>query len=253
MNQKKLPSGSLFLRIKRTDEMERVWMKTESENTPSKTYTLLVSGFEPFGGQQVNPAQLLVQSLPARVNDMEIRTILLPVSFETAWPLLKAEMEKIQPDGVLCIGQAGGRSALTFEKVGINLEAASIADNEGYQPSGIPVVQNAPDGLFSTLPVEQMAAASRKAGIPAFVSYTAGTYVCNCLLYSLLEEQRRSRRSMQGGFLHVPWVVSQAAEKPNGTPSMSLENMKEGLLAALEVLSPSAEENEKTEAEGMIA
>lgn len=201
-----------------------------------RPFTLLVSGFEPFGDQTINPAQLLVESLPEHDGDLTIHTFILPVSFEGAWPLLKARMEELQPDGVLCIGQAGGRSALTFEKVGINYEAASIRDNDGQQPAGTPVVAGAPDGLFATLPVEDMAAAARQAGIPAFVSYSAGTYVCNCLLYSLLEEQRRTAPDSLGGFLHVPWLVSQAAARPNGTPSMSLETMKEGLLAALQVL-----------------
>lgn len=227
-------------------------MNRSTEKNPVKGYTLLVSGFEPFGGQPVNPAQLLAQSLPKQVKDVKIETVILPVSFKTSSSVLKEKIAECRPDGVLCIGQAGGRSALTFEKVGINFEAASIKDNEGNQPGGEPVVDGAPDGLFSTLPVEQMAAASRRAGIPAFVSYSAGTYVCNCLLYSLLEEQRRNYPGMQGGFLHVPWLPEQAAQKPNGTPSMSLETMKEGLLAALEVFSP-ASCPKQTAAEGRVS
>lgn len=200
-------------------------------------FVLLVSGFEAFGQETINPASLLLEALPAVTGGVRIEKVLLPVSFRSAFAHLREAMDRVNPDGVLCLGQAGGRAGLTFEKVGINLMEASMADNDGAAPHEEPIVQGAPDGLFSTVPVTAMAQASREAGVPASVSYSAGTYVCNCLLYSLLQYAAQCRPQLLAGFVHVPWLPAQAVNKPAGTPSMSLQTMLQGLGAAISVLS----------------
>lgn len=200
-------------------------------------FVLLVSGFEPFGQETINPASLLLEALPAVTGGVRIEKVLLPVSFRSAFAHLKDAIDRVNPDGVLCLGQAGGRAGLTFEKIGINLMEASMADNDGVTPHEEPIVSGAADGLFSTVPVSAMVQACKEAGVPASVSYTAGTYVCNCLLYSLLQYAGLHRLQLLGGFVHVPWLPVQAVNKPAGTPSMSLQTMLQGLGAAISVLS----------------
>ena len=170
--------------------------------------TLLITGFEPFGGETINPAWEAVKALPEQIGGWQLR--------------------KLQ---VLCIGQAGTRSAVTPEYVGINLRHARIADNLGNQPQDEPVVPGGPTAYFATVPVRAMTAAIEAQGIPAAVSYTAGTYVCNDLLYTLLHHYAET--PVRAGFIHVPFLPEQA---PQGVASMPLAQMIRALEAAVSAL-----------------
>lgn len=192
---------------------------------------LLITGFAPFGGEAMNPSWEAVRGLPERVGEYEIVKLEVPVVFGQAGDVVLQAAQACHPDVILCIGQAGGRKAVTPERIGINLRLAGIPDNAGNQPAGELVVPCGPDGLFATVPVEDMAAAIRDAGVPGAVSNSAGTYVCNDLLYTLLHHFRGT--NTRTGFIHVPFLPEQAGE---GTASMTLEDMKKALTAAIEAL-----------------
>ena len=145
-------------------------------------------------------------------------------------------MAEHKPDVVICVGQAGGRTAITPEKVAINLMDGRIPDNAGYQPVDVPIRADGPAAYFATLPVKAMVQRMQDAGIPAAVSYTAGTYVCNSLMYTLLFLIDRKFPSVRGGFIHVPYAMEQAVNKPLGTPSMDLRQISRGLEKAVEAV-----------------
>ena len=186
--------------------------------------TLLVTGFMPFGPNAVNPSWEAVGALPARIGAVRIETLLLPVEFGAAAALAGRKAIGIRADAVLCVGLAANRTEVTPEAIGINLRDASIPDNAGRQPHNEPVVPDGPAAYFSTLPAREMAEAIRSAGIPAALSYTAGTYVCNDLLYTLLH--RFAGTSVRAGFIHVPAV----SEK------VSLNDMTLALIAAISAI-----------------
>lgn len=185
---------------------------------------LLITGFDPFGGESINPAWEAVKCLPDTVGDYALVKKEIPTVYGEASRRVIAAAESVQADVILCIGQAGGRKAITPEMVGINLRHARIADNAGNQPMDEPVVDGAPAAYFATVPVRKMAQAAEDAGIPASVSYTAGTFVCNDTLYAVLHHFAGTQ--MQAGFVHVPFLPEQAKE---GVPSMPLEEMARGL------------------------
>ena len=187
---------------------------------------LLVTGFEPFHGQGVNPSWEAALRLPQTLGPWRLEALRLPVVFGKAGEMALARARELNAAAVLALGQAGGRDALTPEVVAINLRRASIPDNEGQQPQGCPVIPGGADGYFSTLPVEDMAAAAGRAGVPSRLSYTAGTYVCNDLFYQLLHCFRGS--PVRAGFVHVPFVPGQ--EGP-GQPTLPLEQICAGLEA----------------------
>ncbi|MBI3310512.1 MAG: pyroglutamyl-peptidase I [Serratia liquefaciens] len=181
---------------------------------------VLITGFEPFGGERVNPSWEVVKQL----NDMELsgaRIIArqLPCIFGAALEALNAAIDEVQPAMVLAIGQAGGRTDITLERVAINIDDARIPDNQGRQPIDEPIVENGPTAYFSTLPIKAMVGAMREAGIPASVSQTAGTYVCNHVMYGLLH-RLSDQQAIKGGFIHIPYLPEQAAAHP-GAPSMA--------------------------------
>lgn len=192
---------------------------------------LLITGFDPFGGETVNPSWEAVRLLPETVNGWQLAKRQIPTVFGKAAEAVLAAAEEVQPDAILCIGQAGGRSAVTPEVVAINLREARIADNEGVQPQNEPVVRGAPAAYFATVPVREMVRAISEAGITAALSYSAGTFVCNDLLYALLH--RYEGTAVRAGFLHVPFLPQQAND---GQPSMELETIAAALRAAIEVL-----------------
>ncbi|MBQ1820965.1 MAG: pyroglutamyl-peptidase I [Clostridia bacterium] len=164
--------------------------------------TLLITGFEPFGTETRNPSWEAVSALPERVGIRTLYKCLLPVEFGRAADLLAEAIDRIRPEAVLCVGLAAGRTAVTPEAIGVNVRDASIPDNAGVQPIGEPVVPDGPAAYFSTLPVRRMTEAIQNAGIPAKLSYTAGTYVCNDLLYTLLH--RLSGTGIRAAFVHIP-------------------------------------------------
>lgn len=194
---------------------------------------VLVTGFEPFGGATINPALEAVQRLPREIAGAEVVTVQIPVVFGKDADAVAAAIDAERPDLVLCVGQAGGRSHITPEFVGINYANARIPDNEGNQPVGR-LEEDGPDAYFATLPVFAMVDAARAAGVPAAVSYTAGTFCCNEVLYELLHTLATHHPGVRGGFVHVPYAAEQAVSMGEGTASMSVDMMVVGLTAMIE-------------------
>ena len=192
---------------------------------------LLISGFDPFGGEKINPSFEAVKLLPDIIGEYELTKIELPTVFGRAAEIMSAKIEEIHPNAVICVGQAGGRKGITPEVIGINLREARIADNSGAQPQNEPVCNGAPDGIFSNLPVREMVEAIKNEGLPASLSFSAGAFVCNDLLYSLLYEFKNT--DIKIGFIHVPFLPEQAKE---GVPCMELSEIARGLTAAIECL-----------------
>ncbi len=201
---------------------------------------ILVTGFEPFGGESLNTSWEAVRGLPERMllpefaAEAEIVKRQLPVSYRRVGPCLNALLSDLRPDAVLCVGQAAGRAGLTPEKVAINWQAAATADNDGTRCAGEYIIPGGAAAYFATLPVEKMAEAMQTAAIPAQVSYTAGTYVCNCAMYALLDALAAMERPVWGGFLHVPCTCSQAAR--SGVPCLPLDTIVQGLTICVETI-----------------
>lgn len=195
------------------------------------TKKLLVTGFEPFGKETINPSWEAVRLLPDQIGGIAVDKLLVPTVFGLAAETVLARAKETQPDAILCVGQAGGRAAVTPEVVGINLREASIPDNAGQQPINEPVVIGGPAAYFATLPVREMVSAVRDAGLPCSLSYSAGAFVCNDLLYGLLHHYSGS--AVRIGFVHVPFLPQQAKE---GVPSLPLEDIARVLTAAITAL-----------------
>ena len=188
---------------------------------------LLITGFEPFDNEAINPSWLVTEKLPDVINGYELTKLCLPVVFGEAAKTVISVAEKIDPDVILCIGQAGGRSAVTPELVGINLRYARIPDNKGAQPKDEPIVNGGENAYFSTLPVRKMADAINDIGIPSQVSYSAGAYVCNDLLYTLLHNFKDTGKRI--AFIHIPYCTEQ-----NKTLSMDIDTIVKALITAIE-------------------
>ena len=184
---------------------------------------LLITGFEPFGGEAVNPSWEAVRRLPDTLGDWTLTRLRVPTVFGLAAETVLGAADPM-PDAILCVGQAGGRAGLTPEVIGVNLRDARIPDNAGNRPEAEPIAPGGPDGLFATVPVRAMARAMEAAGIPARLSLSAGSFVCNDLLYSLLLHFRGT--PVRVGFVHVPYLPEQAK---NGEPSLPLEEIVRGL------------------------
>ena len=193
---------------------------------------ILVTAFDPFGGESLNPAQLAVERLPHIIGSHTITKLIVPTIFGASGDLVTAKMDELFPDAVVCIGQAGTRTAITPERVAINIMDATIPDNAGFIPQDLPVVADAPAAYFSTLPIKAMTTAIQDAGIPAKVSNTAGTFVCNQLLYRCLHHANAHHPHCRCGFIHVPYIPQQVVEKP-GVFAMELEDIVKGLTAAI--------------------
>ncbi len=196
---------------------------------------ILLTAFEPFGGDTVNPAQEAVKLVPDSIDGAEIVKLDVPVVVGKSVEIVRQSMEKEKPDAVLCIGQAGGRIGLTPERVAINIDDARIPDNEGNQPIDQPIFADGEPAYFATLPVKAMVAAIREAGIPASLSNTAGTFVCNHLMYGVLYHIAKSYPGMRGGFMHVPFLHEQVMNRPN-TASLSKQDIVTGIVAALKAI-----------------
>ena len=194
---------------------------------------LLLTAFDPFGGSPINPALEAVRLVPDRIGDVEIIKLEVPTVFGKSIDTVIARMAEVRPDAVLCIGQAGGRYDLTPERVAINLDDARIPDNEGNQPIDVPVFNDGAPAYFSSLPIKAMVAGIREAGLPASISNTAGTFVCNHLMYGVLYHIARSFPGVRGGFMHVPFVPSQTVDRPTPAPSMCERDIARGIEAAI--------------------
>jgi len=194
----------------------------------------LVTGFEPFGGEPINPALEALERLPPRLGSVAIATRVLPAVFGQALDELEEAVRETAPDIVLCVGLAGGRAALSLERVALNIDDARIPDNRGGQPIDLPVVAGGPAAYFATLPIKAAVAALRDAGLPAIVSNSAGTFVCNHVFYGLMHLAATRRLDLRGGFLHVPFLPSQAARQ-DGAPSMAIDDIVRGIEIVLTV------------------
>ncbi len=192
----------------------------------------IITGFDPFGGESVNPAFEAVKLLPDVVEGCEIIKLEIPTVFYKSVDKLSEAVRKEKPDFVICVGQAGNRFNITPEAVAINLNEARIPDNDGQQPSDEPVRADGKNAYFSTLPNKAIIKAMHEAGVPAQISFTAGTYVCNHLFYGLMYLIENEFPNMRGGFIHVPFSSKQAVEKKN-TPHMKIEEMAKGLELAI--------------------
>ncbi|QLK86322.1 pyroglutamyl-peptidase I [Staphylococcus sp. 17KM0847] len=193
---------------------------------------ILVTAFDPFGGEKVNPALEAVKRLPGKIGEHTITTLEIPTVFHKSKDVIAEQLKKQHYDAVLAVGQAGGRFEITPERVGINLDDARIADNEGNQPIDEPIQQDGAPAYFSTLPVKHMTAAIKKSGIPARLSNTAGTFVCNHILYQLGYLADKLYPDLKYGFIHVPFIPEQVVDKTN-MPAMSIETITVGLEAAI--------------------
>ena len=189
---------------------------------------LLITGFDPFGGESVNPSWEAVKLLPDTIGDYQLHKLQIPTVFGLAPQKVLEAARAIEPDVIISVGQAGTRDSVTPERIGINMRSARIADNAGRIPVEESIVPDGPDGLFSTLPVAAMVDAIRAADLPAAISNTAGTFVCNDTLYSLLHHYQGT--PVRCGFIHVPWLPEQ------GTPNLTLERTVQALIAAISAL-----------------
>lgn len=194
---------------------------------------ILLTAFDPFGGEPVNPALEAVKLVADQVGDVEVVKLEVPTVFGKSIATVAAAMEKEKPDAVLCIGQAGGRYDLTPERVAINMDDARIKDNEGNQPIDVPIFADGAPAYFTNLPIKAMVQAIRNVGVPASVSNTAGTFVCNHLMYGVLYTIAKKYPGMKGGFMHVPFVPSQVVNRPSPAPCLNMKDIAAGIEAAL--------------------
>ena len=193
---------------------------------------ILLTGFDPFGGESINPSWEAVHALHGkRIGGHRISALQLPTEFAGSLHMLKEAMRELTPAIVLGVGQAGGRQQLSIERVAINVQDARIPDNAGAQPVDEPVIAGAPAAYFSTLPIKAMLAALQAHGVPAEISNSAGTYVCNHIAYAMLHLAGK-RRGMRAGFIHIPYSPAQAARR-RGAASMAVAEVVRGLEIAL--------------------
>ncbi len=200
---------------------------------------ILLTAFTPFGGETVNPALQAVELLPGSIEGIELMKLTVPTVFGKAAEAVAESMRSLKPQAVVCVGQAGGRKAITPERVAINMEDADIPDNEGNQPCDKPVIPGGPAAYFATLPNKAMVQAIQDAGLPAAISNTAGTFVCNHLMYSVLHLIKKEMTGTLGGFIHVPYLTEQAGKKPEPAFGMELSDIVRGLHAALSAVAKS--------------
>lgn len=198
-----------------------------------RTPCLLLTGFEPFGGDLVNPSALVCRALHGqRVGQATVHAVELPCVFGRALQVLDEALAATSPVLVLALGLAAGRAEICVERVAINVDDARIPDNAGAQPVDVPVVAGGPAAWFSTLPVKAIVEALRRDGLPAAVSQTAGTFVCNHVFYGL--QHRLAGSEVRSGFIHVPLIEAQASAHP-GVPTLPLEDLVRGVRTALRV------------------
>lgn len=192
---------------------------------------LLLTAFEPFGGEDINSSLMTLKLIPDQIGDWQIIKHQVPVVFGEAGKNVLAKADEVKPDAIISMGQAEGQADITPELVGINLRNARIADNSGAQPLRVAVDPEGPAAYFSTLPVFEMVDAINNEGIPASVSYSAGTFVCNDLLYTLLRHYDGSE--VGAVFIHLPLTPEQAKGEQ---PSLKVEDMARGIIKAIETI-----------------
>lgn len=196
---------------------------------------ILVTGFDPFGGEKINPAIESVKRLPDKILDAEIIKLEIPTVIGKSVDKIREKIKEAEPDVVLSIGQAGGRPDITVERVGINCDDCRIKDNEGNQPIDEKVVEDGPAAYFATIPIKAMVEHIKEGKIPASVSNTAGTFICNHVLYGVCHIKATEYPNMRTGFIHIPFLPEQVTDKKN-MPSMALETIVKGLELAIEAI-----------------
>lgn len=196
---------------------------------------ILVTAFDAFGGESINPAERALELAEDLSGRAELVKLVVPTVFSSASELARAAILRERPDAVLCLGQAGGRAGISVERVAVNVMDARIADNSGAIPVDEPVIASAPAAYFATLPIKRIVDAIRAQGVPASVSNSAGTFVCNSLMFSVLHTLETELPGAIGGFIHVPFEPAQVLDKPNA-PSMSLDDIVKAVNAALLVI-----------------
>ena len=194
---------------------------------------ILITGFDPFGGESINPAYEAVKLLPDTIAGAQLIKLEIPTVFAKSIQVVKDAIETHCPDIVINVGQAGGRACVTVEKVAINLAEAGIPDNAGDEPHGEPLEPDGPDAYFSTLPVTEMVQNVKAHGLPCEISYSAGTYVCNSIMYRVLHLAAKEYPEMKAGFIHVPYSCEQTAKKNGRMASMPLETIAKSIEYAI--------------------
>lgn len=197
---------------------------------------LLLTAFDPFGGSNINPALEAVKLVQDQIDNIQIVKLEVPTIFHKSIETVAAAMEKERPDVVLCIGQAGGRFDITPERVAINIDDARIPDNGGNQPLDTSIFADGAPAYFSSLPVKAMVQEIRKAGLPSSLSNTAGTFVCNHLMYGVLYHIDKHYPQMRGGFIHVPYIPQQVVNLSAPAPYMSQADIAKALEAAIKAI-----------------
>lgn len=196
---------------------------------------ILVTGFDPFGGEAINPAIESVKRLPDVIAEAQIVKLEIPTVVHKSLQTIEKAIEEHNPDMILSIGQAGGRSDLTVERIGINIDDCRIKDNEGNQPVDEPVYEDGPAAYFVNLPIKAMVNEIRAAGIPASISNSAGTFVCNHVTYGVRYMIDKKFKGKKSGFIHIPYLPQQVVDKAN-QPSMDLDVIVKGLTAAIHAM-----------------
>ncbi|MBF0713515.1 pyroglutamyl-peptidase I [Gemella sp. GH3] len=190
---------------------------------------ILITGFDPFGGEKINPSAEAIKLLPKHIKDCEIITKTIPTVFELSAEVLKKEILEHNPDIVICIGQAGGSSNISIERVAINIDDARIPDNNGNTPVDKKIKEDGANAYFSTLPIKAIITKLNENNIPAKISNSAGTFVCNHIMYQSLYLANQLNNNFKTGFIHIPFLPEQIGK---AYPSMSLEN----IITAIEII-----------------
>jgi pyroglutamyl-peptidase len=200
-----------------------------------KNMRVLITGFTPFGGEKINPSWEAIKRMKDNYGDIKVFKSEIPTVFNKAIYFLEEEIQRYNPDVVICTGQAGGRTAITPERVAINVNDARIPDNEGNTPIDKKIFEDGENAYFSSLPIKAIVKELRQKNIPATVSNSAGTFVCNNIMYGLLYYIDKNYENLKGGFVHIPYIHEQVVDKPNN-PSMDLETIKKAFEIIIETI-----------------
>lgn len=192
---------------------------------------VLITGFDKFGGESINPSSLCVNSLPDVIDNIEIKKVTLPTVFKDSSRVLEENIKSFSPNIIICVGQAGGRSKITPERIAINIDDARIPDNIGNSPIDEAIRKDGENAYFSTLPIKAIVDELNKNNIPSAISNTAGTFVCNHIMYEALYITSKNYPNIKAGFIHIPYIEEQVKDKPN-MPFMK----KEYIITALELI-----------------
>ncbi len=194
---------------------------------------ILVTGFEPFDREKINPSNLVLDMLPKNILGFDIVTRTIPTAFNKSSEKLKLYINEFSPEIVVCLGQAGGRSKISVERIAINIDDARIPDNDGNQPIDECIQQDGENAYFSTLPIKAIVQNLLNKNIEAEISNSAGTFVCNHIMYNALHYAKKNNNNYKAGFIHIPYIPEQTINKIN-TPSMELEIIRDAIIIAIE-------------------